>query len=456
MVHLGNPGYIGKKTYNEGLIHFIKKETFMQTIKAIVAGLMAAAVGMAAMSGKVTDTSGTAILGAVVQLELGGQTATTGTDGSFSLFAGNAIIPGKSNPSLAQKLSATMQNGLLWVTVAEKSAVEITTFDITGKALSRVRHAMNPGIHSIALPQRSAGIYLYKAKAGNSEFVLRSNSIAGITQGTAVSIHGFSSYSAVAKQANVAAAIKDVIAVTKAGYLKYRAAVTNSDTSGMEIKMLMSAGTVTDTDGNVYQTVKIGNQVWTVENLRTTKYNDGSAIPPVTDGGSWAALATSGYCYYGNTANADSIKKFGALYNWYAANSKKLAPPGWHIPTDAEWDTLRNYLITNGYNWDGSLTDNKIAKAMAAKADWSTSTSSGAIGNDLTFNNRSGFSALPAGFRDNSGSFINIGNVGHWWSVVGVVASGVFDRYLNYDYENIDRLNIDYFKTCGFSVRLVR
>jgi uncharacterized protein (TIGR02145 family) len=428
----------------------------MQTIKAIFAGLVAASVSMAAMSGKVTDTSGTAIPGALVKLEAGGQSATTGADGSFSLSVSNAVIPGKSNTSLSQKPSATMQNGLLWVNVAEISAVEITTFDINGKALSRVRHTMDAGIHSMALPQRGAGIYLYKVKAGNNEFVFKSYSIAGVTQGTATSVQGSSSYNAAAKQTKVAAAINDVIAVTKDGYLTYRVIVTNSDTSGIEIKMLMRAGTVTDTDGNVYQTVRIGNQVWTMENLRTTKFNDGSAIPPVTDGDSWAALTTSGYCYYGNTANADSIKKFGALYNRYAVNSKKLAPPGWNIPTDAAWDTLRDYLIANGYNWDGSITDNKIAKSMAAKADWSTSTSSGAIGNDLTFNNRSGFSALPGGFRDNNGGFINIGNVGHWWSVVGTVPSGVFDRYLNYDFVNIDRLNIDYFKTCGFSVRLVR
>jgi uncharacterized protein (TIGR02145 family) len=428
----------------------------MQTIKMIFTGLVAASVCMAAMSGKVTDTSGTAISGAFVKLETGGQSATTGTDGSFSLSVSNAVIPGKSNTSLSQKPSATMQSGLLWVNVAEKSAVEITTFDLTGKALSRVRHTMDAGIHSIALPQRGAGIYVYRVKARNNEFMLKNNSIAGVTKGTAASVQGSSSYYAAAKQTMVAAAINDVIAVTKAGYLTYRVIVTNSDTSGMEIKMLLSAGTVTDTDGNVYQTVRIGNQVWTMENLRTTKFNDGSAIPPVTDGDSWAALTTPGCCYYANIANADSIQKFGALYNWYAVNSKKLAPSGWHIPTDAEWDTLRDYLITKGYNWDGSITDNKIAKAMAAKADWSTSTSTGAIGNDLTINNRSGFTALPAGFRDNNGSFINIGNVGHWWTVAGTVPSGVFDRYLNYDYVNIDRLNIDYFKTCGFSVRLVR
>src|SRR4030043_168747 len=129
------------------------------------------------------------------------------------------------------------------------------------------------------------------------------------------------------------------------------------------------SGTVTDADGNVYQTVKIGNQVWTVENLRTTKYDDGSAIPLVTDSAAWAALTTPGFCYYNNTTNADNIKKFGALYNWHAVNTKKLAPKGWHVPTEAEWITLENYLIANGYNWDGTKTENKIAKSMAAKTD---------------------------------------------------------------------------------------
>ena len=132
------------------------------------------------------------------------------------------------------------------------------------------------------------------------------------------------------------------------------------------------AGTITDFDGNGYQAVKIGNQVWTVENLRTTKYNDGTAIPYVTDSAAWVNLTTPGYCYFNNMVNADSIRKFGALYNWYAVDTKKLAPAGWHVPTDAEWDTLENYLIANGYNWDGTTDSNKIAKSLAAKTDWYT------------------------------------------------------------------------------------
>ncbi len=174
----------------------------------------------------------------------------------------------------------------------------------------------------------------------------------------------------------------------------------------------------------------------------------------VTDSAAWLALTTPGYCYYNNTTNADSIKKYGALYNWYAVNTKKLTPTGWHVPTDAEWDTLKNYLIANGYNWDGTTTGNKIAKSLAAKTDWVTSTDSGAIGNDLTKNNSSGFSALPGGFRYYYGSFYNIGYLGYWWSATEYDASDAWDRLLSYGYDYLHRS--DYGKGCGLSVRLLR
>jgi uncharacterized protein (TIGR02145 family) len=215
-----------------------------------------------------------------------------------------------------------------------------------------------------------------------------------------------------------------------------------------------NTGSVTDIDGNVYQTVKIGNQVWIVENLRTTKYNDGTPIPLVTDTTAWKALTTPGYCYYNNTTHADSIKKYGALYNWYAVDTKKLAPKGWHVPTDAEWTILENYLIANGYDWDGTTTDNKIAKSMAAKTDWQTYTKSGAIGNDLSKNNRSGFSALPGGYRVDNGLFSTIGLNGDWWSASEYDASNAYTRYLICVHDDLNR---DYDrKSCGFSVRLLR
>jgi len=217
----------------------------------------------------------------------------------------------------------------------------------------------------------------------------------------------------------------------------------------------INAGTVTDNDGNVYWAVKIGNQIWTVVNFRTTRYNDGTAIPYAKDSSAWVDLTTPGYCYFNNMLNTDSIRKYGLLYNWYAVDTKKLAPAGWHIPTDAEWDILENYLVANGYNWDGTTGGNKIAKSLAAKTDWYTRTGLGAgtIGNNLTANNKSGFLALPGGSRNTDGKF-DFGGSGNWWSATEYNASGAVARNLYYDYENLF-WNSNY-KRCGFSVRLLK
>ena len=195
--------------------------------------------------------------------------------------------------------------------------------------------------------------------------------------------------------------------------------------------------------------------MWTVENLRTTKYSDGTPIPLVTDGTAWEKLTTPGYCYYDNTTHADNIKKFGALYNWYAVDTKKLAPKGWHVPTDAEWTILQNYLIANGYNWDGTKTENKIAKSIAAKTDWSAFAKPGAIGDDLTRNNRSGFSALPGGFRVDDGVFDHMGITALWWSATEFDASIAYYRYLDYSLGDLGR-DLFSLKSGGSSVRLLR
>lgn len=127
--------------------------------------------------------------------------------------------------------------------------------------------------------------------------------------------------------------------------------------------------TIKDIDGNVYHTIVIGNQVWTLENFRATRFNDGSAIPFAQSDSSWAMRTIPAYCFFNNTSNPDSMKKFGALYNWYAVDTKKLPPDGWHVPTANEWTVLEKFLISAGNNWDGSATGNKIAKSLAAQTD---------------------------------------------------------------------------------------
>jgi uncharacterized protein (TIGR02145 family) len=219
------------------------------------------------------------------------------------------------------------------------------------------------------------------------------------------------------------------------------------------------SNTVMDVEGNVYRTVKIGNQEWTMENLRTKKYNDGSPILTMTSQTAWDSCfenLTAAYCFYNNTANSDSSKKFGALYNWYAVNTGKLAPAGWHAPTDEEWDTLQNFLIANGCNWDETTTENEIAKSIAAKTDWINNSDGvdGAIGNDLTKNNRSGFSALPGGSREPEKGFRGLDSAGYWWSSADGGACASWSRRLLFDYEDLYR---DFSpKSCGLSVRLVR
>lgn len=174
---------------------------------------------------------------------------------------------------------------------------------------------------------------------------------------------------------------------------------------------------ITDADGNVYTTVTIGTQVWMVENLKTTKYNDGTPIPNVTNDAEWVGLTTGAYCNYNN--DAAIANKCGRLYNWYAVNTNKLAPKGWHIPTVAEWTILQNYLIAQGYNYDGTTSKNKIGKSLAAKTDWVESAEAGAVGNNPSTNNRTGFNALPVSTRawtHSNGQFDELGEHTSWWS----------------------------------------
>jgi uncharacterized protein (TIGR02145 family) len=124
----------------------------------------------------------------------------------------------------------------------------------------------------------------------------------------------------------------------------------------------IETSTLTDIDSNVYKTVKIGNQWWMAENLKVTHYNDGTPIPNVTD--KWGDLSTGSYCAYNN--NDSNIEIYGLLYNWYAVDDDSIAPAGWHVPTNAEWTELENYLA-NTYNCDVTSTGNKIGKLLASK-----------------------------------------------------------------------------------------
>jgi len=227
---------------------------------------------------------------------------------------------------------------------------------------------------------------------------------------------------------------------------------------------IVAGNTLTDPDGNTYTTVTIGTQTWTVENLRTTKFNDGTSIPHVSDSIEWSGLYSTtspGYCFYNNSTSALERVKWGALYNWYAINTGKLAPEGWRVPSEEDWLILENYLIASGYNYDGSNSGNKIGKSLAAKTDWESSSSSGAgaIGNDLSSNNRSGFSALPCGYRLLRGDrcyFYAQGSSCTWWSSSEYDSLRASTRGLIYIDNSLENYSLSGYKFEGKSVRLVR
>jgi len=220
------------------------------------------------------------------------------------------------------------------------------------------------------------------------------------------------------------------------------------------ISLEPETGTFTDPrDGNEYQWVKIGNQIWMAENLKATKYNDGSAIPNVTDESAWENLKTGAWCNYDNLESNAEI--YGRLYNWYAVETGKLAPAGWHVPTDKEWIILENYLIANGFNYDGTKDYDKVAKSLCAKTNWASSGRSGAPGNAPENNNSTGFTALPGGGRGcDDEPFCTIGEYGHWWSSTETNENKAYYRMLKYNYQDFSRYSN--YKEKGMSVRLLK
>ncbi|MBN1604302.1 MAG: InlB B-repeat-containing protein [Chitinispirillaceae bacterium] len=173
------------------------------------------------------------------------------------------------------------------------------------------------------------------------------------------------------------------------------------------------ANTVTDIDGNVYPTVKIGNQIWTSVNLRVTRFNDGSAIKHVPDSVEWFISGVgAAYCFYANTANLIEQVKYGALYNRTAVNNSLIAPPGWHVPTADDWLKLKEFLCND------TTPENNTAKAIASQKDWDYSDSVGAPGFPLGINDRTRYNAKPAGHRGlyiSSDAFEDKGSVTYWW-----------------------------------------
>ena len=192
---------------------------------------------------------------------------------------------------------------------------------------------------------------------------------------------------------------------------------------------------LTDIDGNTYETVQIGNQIWTKQNLNVSKYRNGVDIPQITDYDEWHNTYNTqvgAWCYYSN--NSSNGTTYGKLYNWYAVNSPNgLAPDGYHIPSAEEWDTLINYLGGSSIagekmkNWDGA-------------------------------SNISGFTGLAGGYRVNNGIFYVLGEFGFWWSTDVIYPDTAYEQAKKYSlrsgYDDVSGMYVA--PRWGHSVRLIK
>ena len=209
------------------------------------------------------------------------------------------------------------------------------------------------------------------------------------------------------------------------------------------LKLQLATGIkIKDYDGNIYSTVKIGTQIWMAENLKTTHYADGTAIPFVTDSTNWAANlggnnTDDAYCYYNNDAGGEAAT-YGALYTYAAA--KDACPTGWHLPTDDEWTELTNYIANDGHS-------GAEGTALKATSGWNS---------DGNGTDDYGFSALPGGLRYYSnGTFDFATHNGYWWSSTeNFSGSNAYSRFLFYNHMLVYRLDGN--KSYGFSVRCLR
>lgn len=313
---------------------------------------------------------------------------------------------------------------------------------------NEVFRAVSRGVHYITLKDaagctKEAGIYVTNSTAATIAYFKINNatntayspiSISNLSNNAATYLWNFGD-GTTSIEANPSKTY------TSAGTYTISLTATNASVQNVFSKTIVVAAAIPA----VLPTVTIGTQVWTSKNLDVTTYSDGTPIPQVTDQTQWANLKTGAWCYYNN--DAANGNTYGKLYNWYAVAgihdtdpntpNKKLAPTGYHIPTDAEWTTLTTFL-------DGeSLAGGKM-KSTGTSLWLSPNTNA---------SNSSGFTGLPGGLCHPLQGFFYLGNRGQWWSSTedGNLA---YARRLNYDYNNTYRGSAN--RNFCFSVRCLR
>jgi uncharacterized protein (TIGR02145 family) len=401
------------------------------------------------------------------------------TNGSSLVVNGNDILrlskatgisssEAKENSELIVFPNPMTDISTLRICPHEEGNAVITIVDLTGKQVIRFQSYLENFRQDFRLSGLRNGFYVINVKGNN--FQLSEKFTSNGNSGKAIKIEKVNNYSPIVYEKASETGSKgtqtivdmdftygDVLKLT--GYSGIFSTVKTDIPEGNET-VSFNFTECTDGDNNNYPVVEIGSQVWMAENLKTTKYNDGTPIPNITADAEWTAIynnftatgqKTPAYCWYGNSIENKAV--YGGLYTWFtidaASNGNKNAcPAGWHVPLDDEWYTLAlsldvNALKVRDYGTVSFIAGGKLKET--GTAHWE-SPNTGAT-------NISGFTALPGGDRDFQ-QFCNIGYAGIWWTATDNSILTPFWRQLDWAINSLEKGYLE--KAAGFSVRCVR
>jgi uncharacterized protein (TIGR02145 family) len=397
----------------------------------------------------------------VMNLTAGGDTTIYFPDNVLVLGSTGLNEIGGQGPVLRNQPNPFAGATDILVSTRNSGQALLMVYDATGREVAAYDGSLAAGQHRFRFTAATPGVHVLTVSQGAERATHRLVATAGEPSATGLTYAGGTRIDGTAKSDRVlftwtpGDALRYIGYATDAGVV-HSAAIDEVPVATATRTFELFAGlacpeapTVTDIDGNVYRTVQIGGQCWTAENLRTTTYANGDPIPNVTDSTEWTQLTTGAWAHYENNASYEN--PYGKLYNWYAvADPRNVCPAGWHVPTDAEWNTLVGYL-------DPAYDPNAINGSQSATAGGKMKSTGTQYWNapNTGATNEIGFSGLPGGTRYSlDGGFYGLGNYGGWWSASESGAEYVWNRRL------IDASAVTYrnfnFKRNGFSVRCVR
>jgi uncharacterized protein (TIGR02145 family) len=352
-------------------------------------------------------------------------------------------------------------NSIIEFCPPEAGEAVITVYDMTGKVLTEFQSYLENYMQEFRISGLQKGIYLVNV-SGNGYQSSGKILCNGLNTGSLkIDKTSFACESVTEKtvKKNLSGSHATVDMEYASGErLKFKAISGKYSTVRTDIPTLSKALSFnfvpcTDKDDNNYSVVEIGTQIWMAENLRTTRYNDSTIIPSVTDNTEWINLSTPAYCWYSNDSIANAAAN-GALYNYYALTTNKLCPNGWHVPTDTEWKTLEMFLGMTQEEADASgPRGTEQGTLLKSTSGWTV----GGIGNGT---NALGFTVLPSGIRGlNTGEFEYFGNTAVFWSTTEIFGDGAICRHLWLEETTVRRAAEESYyvgQRNGYSVRCLK